>query len=144
MKEASLKILIVDDNATDLMLIKEAIAGTGRDVILQTAANGEEAMKLLRQVGKYVDAPRPDLILLDLNMPRKNGLEVLDEIKRDRLLMRIPIVILTTSGSRDDISKAYASHANCYIRKPVDYDRFDEVIELLIRFWLDTVSLPEP
>jgi two-component system response regulator len=139
-----LHILIVEDNSTDLMIMREAFADTRQDVILHSAANGEEAMKFLRRAGGHAQAPRPDLILLDLNMPRKNGHEVLDEIKSDRLLMRIPVVVLTTSGAEDDISRAYAAHANCYIRKPVDFDSFGRVMASIVQFWFDTVTLPDP
>ena len=115
-------ILIVEDNTADLMIMQEALLDT------RFPAN--------------VHTPRPHLILLDLNMPRKNGHEVLQEIKSDRLLMRIPVIILTTSQADDDISRAYAAHANCYIRKPVDFNRFCDVMRQIEAFWVETVSLP--
>ena len=134
-------ILIVEDNNADLMIMQEALLETGLSANLHTAVNGEEAMKFLRRVGDYSNAPRPHLILLDLNMPRKNGYEVLEEIKSDRLLMRIPVVILTTSQADEDISRAYAAHANCYIRKPVDFHNFCEIMTRIKTFWFETVSL---
>lgn len=135
-------ILIVEDNEADLMIMREALLDTRLSVNLHTAANGEDAMKFLRRVGEHSTAPRPHLILLDLNMPRRNGHEVLEEIKSDRLLMRIPVVVLTTSQADDDISRAYAAHANCYIRKPVDFNNFCEVMRRIEIFWFETVSLP--
>jgi len=135
-------ILIVEDNTADLMIMQEALLDTRFPANVHTTPNGEEAMKFLRRVGNYSAAPRPHLILLDLNMPRKNGHEVLQEIKSDRLLMRIPVIILTTSQADDDISRAYAAHANCYIRKPVDFNRFCDVMRQIEAFWVETVSLP--
>lgn len=142
MHSDSIHILIVEDNATDLMIMREAFADTALNATLHSASNGEEAMKFLRRVGEHVGAPRPDLILLDINMPRKNGHEVLSEIKKDSLLLRIPVVILTTSQAEDDISRAYAAHANCYIRKPVDFDQFEKVMATIEQFWFNIVSLP--
>lgn len=138
----SVDILIVEDNAADLMIMQEALLDTQLPANVHTAANGEDAMKFLRRVGEYSAAPRPHLILLDLNMPRKNGHEVLEEIKTDRLLMRIPVVVLTTSSADDDISRAYSAHANCYIRKPVDFSSFCDVMRRIEAFWFETVSLP--
>lgn len=135
-------ILIVDDNSTDILLMQEALSDTRLNATLHTACNGEEAMKFLRRVGEYSAAPRPNLIILDLNMPRKNGHEVLSEIKRDLLLLRIPVVILTTSQAADDVSRAYAEHANCYIRKPMDFEEFEKVMTVIEQFWFNTVILP--
>lgn len=135
-------ILIVEDNTADLMIMQEALLDTRLPANVHTAANGEDAMKFLRRVGEYSAAPRPHLIFLDLNMPRKNGHEVLQEIKSDPLLMRIPVVVLTTSQADDDISRAYAAHANCYIRKPVDFSSFCDVMRRIEAFWFGTVSLP--
>lgn len=142
MKSEPVHILLVDDNATDLMIMREAFQNTLVEASLHTAKNGEDAMKFLRRVGDCAHAPRPDLIILDLNMPRKNGHEVLFEIKTDPLLLRIPVIILTTSQADEDISKAYAAHANCYIRKPVDYEEFEKVMTIIEQFWFDTVILP--
>lgn len=137
-----IEILIVEDNTADLMIMQEALLDTKFPAKVHTVPNGEEAMRFLRRVGSFSAAPRPDLILLDLNMPRKNGHEVLQEIKSDRLLMRIPVIILTTSQADDDISRAYGAHANCYIRKPVDFSAFCDVMKQIEAFWVETVSLP--
>jgi chemotaxis family two-component system response regulator Rcp1 len=109
---------------------------------MNVAADGVEAMAFLRREGKYADAPRPDLILLDLNMPRKDGREVLAEIKDDPDLRRIPVVILTTSTAERDIMESYNLHANCYIAKPVDLDQFLDVVKSIEDFWLTIVRLP--
>ena len=142
MKKDPVHILIVDDNTTDLVIMREAFADTQIDAVLDVAINGEEAMKYLRRVGEFAKSPRPDLIILDLNMPRKNGHEVLHEIKSDPLLLRIPVIVLTTSQAEEDVSRAYAAHANCYIRKPVDFVEFEKVMATIERFWFETVILP--
>ncbi|MEI6175450.1 MAG: response regulator [Verrucomicrobiota bacterium] len=142
MKTEPVHILIVDDNTTDLVIMREAFADTQIDAVLDVAVNGEEAMKFLRRGGEFAKAPRPDLIILDLNMPRKNGHEVLYEIKNDPLLLRIPVIILTTSQAEEDVSRAYAAHANCYIRKPVDFVEFEKVMATIEKFWFETVIMP--
>lgn len=142
MHSSPVHILIVEDNSTDLLIMREALDGTSLNAILHTASNGEDAMKFLRCVGEFTTAPRPDLILLDISMPRKNGHEVLHEIKTDPLLLRIPVVILTSSNAEEDISRAYASHANCYIRKPVDFEQFENVMGLIEQFWFNACTLP--
>jgi CheY-like chemotaxis protein len=142
MKKDPVHILIVDDNTTDLVIMREAFADTQIDAVLDVAINGEEAMKYLRRVGEFAKSPRPDLIILDLNMPRKNGHEVLHEIKSDPLLLRIPVIVLTTSQAEEDVSRAYAAHANCYIRKPVDFVEFEKVMATIEKFWFETVILP--
>jgi len=142
MNHEPIHILLVDDNATDLMIMSEAFVNAFSGPVLHTAKNGEEAMAFLRHANGYADAPRPDLIILDLNMPRKNGHEVLAEIKSDPLLLRIPVIVLTTSQAPEDVNRAYAEHANCYIRKPVDFHEFEKVISLIQAFWFDTVILP--
>ena len=109
---------------------------------LHTVPDGVEAMAFLRQEGKYHDAPRPGLILLDLNLPKKDGREVLAEIKNDENLKRIPVVVLTTSKSEADVLKAYGLHANCYIVKPVDFEKFAEVVRSIENFWFAVVTLP--
>lgn len=143
MKTHSINLLLVDDNPTDLMIMREAFAKNLSETVLHTVKSGEDAMKFLRHVGNYANAPRPDLILLDINMPRKNGLEVLEEIKSDPLLLRIPVIILTTSQAEEDVAKACAAHANCYIRNPVDYEEFERVTALIEEFWFYTVVMPE-
>ena len=136
-------ILIVEDNSADLMIMMEALSETGVPLKIHTVSDGEEAMKYLRHVGEYADSPRPQLVLLDLNMPRKNGHEVLEEIKCDRFLMRIPVVVITTSLADHDIAQAYSSHANCCIHKPVDFHEFCAAMELVKTFWFETVKLPD-
>ena len=136
-------ILMVEDNPTDVLIAKEGFCGARMRNTLYVADDGIEAIEFLRQRGKYADAPRPDLIVLDLNMPRKNGQEVLAEIKADHDLKNIPVVILTTSKSEEDISKAYGLHANCYISKPVDFDEFTKVVQTIQDFWFSIVTLPK-
>jgi CheY-like chemotaxis protein len=135
-------ILMVEDNPTDVLIAREGFAGANMENTLHVADDGIEAIEFLNQRGKYAAAPRPDLIVLDLNMPRKNGQEVLAEIKSDVRLKNIPVVILTTSKSQDDISRAYGLHANCYISKPVDFDEFTEVVQRIQDFWFSLVTLP--
>jgi CheY-like chemotaxis protein len=142
MTSSPVHILIVEDNATDVMIMREAFASSNLNATLHVASNGEDAMKFLRRAGEHAAAPRPDLILLDLNMPRKNGHEVLEELKSDKLLLRIPVVVLTTSQAEDDVSRAYAAHANCYIRKPLDFESFDELMRRILQFWFGLVTLP--
>ena len=135
-------ILMVEDNPTDVLIAKEGFCGAKMRNTLHVADDGIEAMKFLRQRGKYAGAPRPDLILLDLNMPRKNGQEVLAEIKADDNLRNIPVVVLTTSMAEKDITKSYGLHANCYITKPVDFDQFVNVVQTIQDFWFCVVTLP--
>jgi chemotaxis family two-component system response regulator Rcp1 len=135
-------ILIVEDNPTDVMLMQEALDHAKVLNNLHVVDNGVEAMAFLRRGGAYGDAPRPDLILLDLNMPRKNGQEVLVEIKADESLKTIPVVILTTSKAEMDVTQAYGNFANCYIAKPVDFDAFAEVVRSVRSFWFTVVTLP--
>ena len=136
------EILLVEDNPGDVRLTRETLKDF--DVInhLSVAGDGVEAMAFLRREGKYLNASRPDLVLLDLNLPRKDGREVLAEIKVDEQLKRIPVVILTTSGAEQDILNTYDHHANCYIKKPVDLDQFSAVVKSIEAFWLTTVVLP--
>jgi two-component system, chemotaxis family, response regulator Rcp1 len=110
---------------------------------LSVVEDGVEAMEFLRRQGRHANAPRPDLILLDLNLPRKDGRQVLKEVKADDSLKRIPVVILTTSKNEEDVLRAYDLHANCYITKPVDFNRFMEVVKSVEEFWLTVVRLPE-
>ncbi len=141
-EECPVVILMVEDNPTDVLIAREGFSGAKMLNTLHVADDGIEAIEFLNQRGKYADAPRPDLIILDLNMPRKNGQEVLAEIKTDDNLKNIPVVILTTSKSEDDIGKAYGLHANCYISKPVDFDEFTQVVQRIQDFWFSLVILP--
>ena len=136
------EILLVEDNPGDVRLTREALKDAKVLNNLSVVPDGEEAMEFLRQRGKYRAAPRPDIVLLDLNLPRKDGREVLEEIKRDEGLMTIPVVVLTTSKAEEDIIRSYRLHANCDIPKPVDFDRFMEVVRQLENFWLAVVHLP--
>ncbi|MDO8541425.1 MAG: response regulator [Opitutaceae bacterium] len=141
-KNKPITILMAEDNATDVMLTKEALAHAKLLNSLHVVDDGIEALDFLYRRGKYTTAPRPDLILLDLNMPRKNGQEVLAEIKADPKLKHIPVVILTTSKAEEDVVKAYGLYANCYVIKPVDFDVFAEVVRSIQQFWFSVVTLP--
>jgi CheY-like chemotaxis protein len=136
------EILLVEDNPGDARLAKEALKDAKVRNSLHWVEDGVEAMTFLHRQGKYADAPRPDVILLDLNLPKKDGREVLAEVKEDGDLRRIPVVILTVSDAEEDIIKTYNLHANCYIRKPLDLDRFIEVVKAINEFWLTIVRLP--
>jgi len=136
------EILLVEDNPGDVRLTKEALREGKVRNNLHTVMDGEEAMAFLRKEGKHAGAPRPDLILLDLNLPRKDGREVLAEIKDDEELKSIPVVILTTSQAEEDVARTYNLHANCYITKPVDLEQFLHVVHSIETFWLSVVKLP--
>ena len=137
-----IEILLVEDNPGDISLTVDAFQ-EGRVLNhLNVVKDGEEAINYLKQHGQYVNSVRPDLILLDLNLPKKDGREVLKEIKNDPDIKRIPVIILTTSAADEDIMKAYENHVNCYIRKPVDLDSFMEVVKKIEDFWLSIVKLP--
>ncbi|HLI27394.1 MAG TPA: response regulator [Chloroflexota bacterium] len=136
------EILLVEDNPGDVRLTVEALREARVANRLSVAADGQEALAFLRREGRYADAPRPDLILLDLNLPRKDGREVLAEIKADPVLRRIPVVVLTTSSAEQDILRSYDLHANCYITKPVDLEAFLTVVRAVEYFWLRIVALP--
>jgi len=137
-----MEILLVEDNPADVRLTEEALKEDKVPINLSVVGDGVEALKFLNRKAKYSDAPRPDLILLDLNLPRKNGREVLEDIKEDPNLRRIPVVILTVSKDKQDIMKSYDRHANCYITKPVDLDQFITVVKSIEDFWLKIVKLP--
>jgi two-component system, chemotaxis family, response regulator Rcp1 len=141
-RKTSMEILLVEDNAGDVRLTREAFREAGLLHTLQVVPDGIRALSFLRREGDYAGAMRPDLILLDLNIPRKDGREVLAEIKADPDLQTIPVVVLTTSQSEDDILASYHLHANCYIVKPVNLDQFMHAIEVIEDFWLKTVRLP--
>lgn len=136
------EILLVEDSPTDVLLAREGLKSSKIRNQLHIVEDGVEAMLFLRREGKYKDVPRPDLVLLDLNLPRKDGREVLEEIKTDEELRKIPVVVLTTSREEQDILKAYDLHANCYITKPVDFDRFMEIVKVIENFWFAVVTLP--
>jgi CheY-like chemotaxis protein len=140
--DSSINILLVEDNPGDVRLTQEALEEGKMINKLHVVEDGVEAMAFLRQEEKYADAVRPDLILLDLNLPKKDGREVLSEIKADERLKRIPVVILTTSRAEEDIVKTYDYHANCYITKPVDLDQFIKIVKSIEDFWLTVVRLP--
>ena len=137
-----IEILLVEDSPSDAALTKEALEVGKIGNSLNRVVDGVEAMEYLRRQGTFAKAPRPDLIMLDLNLPRKDGREVLAEIKRDDSLRRIPVVVLTTSQAEEDILKAYNLNANCYITKPVDLEQFLEVVRTIKDFWLSIVKLP--
>jgi CheY-like chemotaxis protein len=136
------EILLVEDNPGDVDLAREALESSKINNTLSVVGDGEEAMDFLRRRGKHAADPRPDLILLDLNLPKKDGREVLAEVKADENLRRIPVVILTTSKEEEDIIKTYDLHANCYITKPIDLHQFIHVIRAIEDFWLTIVKLP--
>ena len=135
-------ILLVEDSPGDVRLTVEALKESKVLNNLSVVGDGVEALAFLRREGKYADAIRPDLILLDLNLPKKNGREVLEEIKQDSKLKRIPVVILTTSRAEEDILKAYDLHANCYVTKPVGLEQFVTVVQSIEDFWIAIVTLP--
>jgi chemotaxis family two-component system response regulator Rcp1 len=135
-------VLLVEDSPGDVRLTREAFKNAEVHINLHVASDGVEAMDFLRRVGRNVDVPRPDLILLDLNLPKKSGREVLKEIKDDPILMSIPVVILTTSASEQDVLRSYLLHANCFITKPMDLDGFLTVVKSIDNFWLSVVQLP--
>jgi CheY-like chemotaxis protein len=142
MNERAIHILLVEDNAGDARLVVEAFRQTSARCHFSHVVNGVEAVEFLRGAGAHAQARRPDLILLDLNLPRKDGREVLAEIKSDATLRRIPVIILTTSQSDDDVHRAYDLNANCYVTKPADFDQFTSVIQCLHEFWLKVARLP--
>lgn len=136
------EVLLVEDNPGDVRLTREALKEGKVRNNLSVVSDGVEALAFLRREGRYAGAPRPDVILLDLNLPRKDGREVLQEVKADPALRSIPVVILTTSDAERDIAQAYALHANCYIKKPVDLDQFITVVQSIENFWFTIVKLP--
>ncbi|KAM3094249.1 response regulator [Phormidesmis sp. 146-35] len=137
-----IQVLLVEDNPGDAYLTRLALADGKMHINLSIVEDGVEAIAFLRRQDSYAQAPHPDLILLDLNLPKKDGREVLEEIKADQLLKRIPVVILTTSQAEEDIIKAYNLCANCYIAKPVDFDQFIKIVQSIEDFWFTIVKLP--
>lgn len=142
-KLKSIDILLAEDSPGDADLAKEALEESKLKNNLYIVVDGQEALDFLFKKGKYTNVPRPDLILLDLNMPRVDGREVLKIVKEDEVLRSIPIVILTTSRADEDILKSYNLHANCYISKPLDLDKFIEVVNSIENFWISIVTLPK-
>jgi CheY-like chemotaxis protein len=138
-----IEILLVEDSEPDARLAIEALREAKVQNRVTVVEDGVEAMAFLRRQGRFPDAPWPDLVLLDLNLPRKDGRQVLKEIKEDPVLRRIPVVVLTTSKAEEDILRAYDLHANCYITKPVDFGQFMDVVHKIEGFWLTVVALPE-
>jgi two-component system response regulator len=136
------QILVVDDNPADIDLTLEAFRDAKISADIHAASSGEEAVRILHGEGEFADRPRPDLLILDLNMPRKDGREVLADIKADPVLRRIPVLVLTTSSSPEDVREAYDHHANAYIQKPVGYQDFLEVAVAIRDFWLTAATLP--
>ena len=136
------EILLVEDNPGDERLTREALKEGKVYNNLHWVKDGVEALEFLRKKGKYSSTPRPDIILLDLNLPKKDGREVLQEIKSDESLKRIPVVVLTTSKAEEDVLRTYDLHANCYVTKPVDLEKFIVVVRSIDRFWLTVVTLP--
>lgn len=137
-----IEVLLVEDDPGDVVLTKEAFADNKVGNNLHVVSDGEEALRFLRQEGEFAESPRPDLILLDLNLPRKDGREVLEEVKEDPELRRIPVVILTTSEAEEDILRSYHLHANAYVAKPVDFDQFIKVVRHIDDFFVTVVKLP--
>ena len=138
----AIDVLLVDDDPGDTLMIREAFEHNKVSNALACVADGVQAMQYLRREGEYADAARPDLILLDLNLPRKDGREVLAEIKSDPVLATIPVVVLTTSHAEEDVLKSYQLHANAYVTKPVDFERFIEVVRQIDEFFVTVVKLP--
>jgi chemotaxis family two-component system response regulator Rcp1 len=138
-----LDILLVEDNPGDIRLTQEAMREAKMSNNLHVTKNGMAAMDFLRRRGDFPEAPRPDLVLLDLNLPRLSGREVLKQMKDDPELRRIPVIVLSTSDAQRDVSESYDLHANCYINKPVDFDQFLGAIDLIEKFWFGLVKLPK-
>jgi chemotaxis family two-component system response regulator Rcp1 len=140
--QRTVEILLVDDNIGDVVLTKEALKGAEFPNRVSVVRDGCEALEFLRRTGKFANASRPDLILLDINMPRKNGCEVLEEIRSDEDLRLIPIVILTSSEAEDDIRRSYELGANCFVTKPADLDEMVRVVQAINHFWITIAKLP--
>lgn len=137
------KILLIEDNDGDILLTDEAFKEANFESQLTVLKDGQQAIKYLKKEAEFQNGLTPDIILLDLNIPKINGLEVLDFIKSDRYLKVIPVIILTTSNSQNDILKSYERHANCYLTKPVNFSNFVRLLKLLTEFWLTAVQLPK-
>lgn len=138
----TLQILLVEDNEGDVRLIKEAFNESNIEKTFCVAKDGEEALNYLFKRGNYAGCEKPDIIFLDINLPKKNGFEVLEKIKNDPDLKRIPVIMLSSSSSEDHISKSYELSANCYVTKPVDFDEYTEIVKTIEDFWFDKAKLP--
>jgi len=136
------RVLLVEDNEADVRLTREALREAGEDVRLSAVGDGEQALAYLRREAGFAEAPRPDLVLLDLNLPRKNGLEVLDELRADERLAAIPVIVLTSSAARADVEAAYTRGANAFVVKPLELDAFMDLIGAIRGFWLEVAQLP--
>ena len=136
------RVLLVEDSPTDLLMTREALERSKLLLEIHAVEDGVKTLEFLRRTGKYSTVPRPDLVLLDLNLPKKDGREVLAEIKADPALKSIPVVVLTTSKAEEDIVRAYQSHANCFITKPVGFANFNEVMRSIERYWFAVATLP--
>jgi CheY-like chemotaxis protein len=141
-KPKIIDILLVEDSPADVLIAREALAEAKLLNNIHVAEDGVEALDFLYKRGKFASSPSPDLILLDLNLPRKNGREVLEEIKADENLKRIPVVMLTTSSAEEDILRSYNLHANCYVVKPVEFESFVKAVQSIQQFWFSIVALP--
>ncbi len=135
-------ILLIEDNQSDIVLTLEAIKEAGIKSEIHIVRDGDEALKFLYHKGEFTDSVTPQLIILDIHLPKKDGFEVLEHIKQDDRLKSIPVVVLSTSEAMKDIDKAYQMHANCFVAKPVDYHRFAEIIHSIEQFWFEIVKLP--
>jgi CheY-like chemotaxis protein len=136
------QILLVEDSPDDILLTEEALSDAKIANDLHPVMDGEAAMAFLRREGEHAGAPRPDLVILDLNLPKKDGREVLEEIRQDPALTALPVIVLSTSAAVEDVAGSYAQHVNAYIQKPVDFDEFLRVIRSMEEFWLSIVKLP--
>ena len=136
------RVLLVEDNEADVRLTREALREAGENVRLSAVGDGDKAIAFLRREDGFIDAPRPDLVLLDLNLPRKSGLEVLDEMRSDESLAHIPVIMLTSSAAQSDVEAAYARGANAFVVKPLELDAFMDLIGAISGFWLEVARLP--
>jgi CheY-like chemotaxis protein len=136
------RVLLVEDNEADVRLTREALRESGDLIRLSTVSDGEQALAYLRREDGFAEAPRPDLVLLDLNLPRKNGLEVLRELRADPATACVPVIMLTTSSARSDVVEAYSAGANCFVTKPLELDEFMDLINAIRSFWLGVAQLP--
>ena len=143
MSNRPIDILLVEDNPGDVRLLKESFREARVDTVIHHVADGAEALAYLRRQGRHAHATRPDIVLLDLNLPGRDGRTVLRDIKGDDALKAIPVVVLTSSSAQEDVDHSYADHANCFITKPAEFDRFLDVVQRIESFWFKTVALPQ-